>query len=152
MPLKFKRVTIMFLVMLLMVGSITAIMTIANLEDSQRFLNVWLNAFLFTFLVLIPTGGCVFIILSKLINQWCSAWSVVQKNLLQGLLMAIAMESIMAATLTLKSGVYESLTHFFILFFNSLLYALPVGITLSLIMTLVVKPKPKLEQFNEGTA
>lgn len=148
MPLKFKRVTILFLVMLFMVGSITAIMTIANLEDSQRFLKVWLNAFLFTFLVLIPTGGCVFIILSKLINHWCSAWSVLQKNLLQGLLMAVAMESIMATVLTIKSGVYESITHFFALFFNSLLYALPVGITLSLIMTLVIKPK--LEQLDKG--
>ena len=149
MPHKFKKVAIMFLVMLFMVGSITAIMTFVNLVDSQHFLNVWLNAFVFTFFVLIPTGGCVFIVLSKLINQWCSTWSIVQKSLLQGLLMAVAMESIMAATLTIKSGVYESITHFFVLFFNSLLYALPVGITLSLIMTLVIKPK--LEQFNEGT-
>jgi hypothetical protein len=141
MQLKLKKISIMFLAMLLMVGSITAIMTSANLLVSQRFLSVWFSSFLFTFFVLLPTGGGVFIVLNKFINRWCCSWSGLQKNLLQAVLMAIVMESIMAAILIIKSGAYESSSHFLALFFNSLFYAFPIGLTLSLFMTVVIKPK-----------
>jgi len=55
--------------------------------------------------------------------------------------MAIIMESIIAVVLTVKNGSYESSVQFSQLFFNSLLFALPVGLTLSLVMTLFIKPK-----------
>lgn len=141
MQLKLKNLFVMLSVMFVLVGTITAIMTWANLLPSQSFFNTWVSSFLFTFIILLPIGGIIFVTLNKLINLYFSAWADVQKNLLQGVLMAIIMESIMAIILTINNGGYESLTQFSQLFFNSLFYALPVGLTFALTMTLVIKPR-----------
>ncbi len=141
MQLKLKNLFVMFLIMLFMVGTITAIMTLVNLSPAQPFINTWVNSFIFALVVLLPVGGVLFIGMNKLINQYCLAWSSLQKNLFQGISMAIIMESIIAVVLTVKNGSYESSAQFSQLFFNSLLFALPVGLTLSLVMTLFIKPK-----------
>ncbi|XPF93228.1 DUF2798 domain-containing protein [Colwellia sp. RE-S-Sl-9] len=141
MSIKLKNVPIMLSFMLLMVGTITAIMTLINLQPSQSFLNTWVDTFTFAFLVMLPVGGAIFITISKCINQFFSTWSSLQKNLLQGILMAVIMESLMAVVSILNSHSYESITEFSGYFLNTLLYALPVGLALSCFMSLVVKPK-----------
>lgn len=141
MQVKLKNLPVMILVILTMVGSITAIMTWVNLAPSQRFLDVWVDSFTFAVLVMLPIGGGAFITINKLINQFCSACSSLQKNLLQGVLMAVIMESVMAVITVLNSHGYGSFTQFSSFLFNALLYALPIGLTLSCFMTLVIKPK-----------
>ena len=115
MQLKMKNLFVMLSVMLVLISIITAVMASVNLLPSQRFFSVWLSAFIFTFLELLPTGS--------------------------GVLMAMIVESIMAVVLTIKIGSYGSLAHFTQLVLNNLLYALPVGITLPLAMTLMIKPQ-----------
>lgn len=90
---------------------------------------------------MLPIGSAMFAAVNKLINLFLSAWSTLQKNLLQGVLMAVIMESIMAVITILNSQGYESITQFSNLFFSALFYALPVGLILSCFMALVIKPK-----------
>lgn len=138
---KIKNLLIMLLVMFTLVGTITAIMTSANLTLSQSFVNAWMSSFAFAFLVLLPLGGGIFATLNKLINSLLSTWSSFQKNILHAVLMALVMESIMALVTMLNNHTYESFAQYSSLFFNSLLYALPVGLTFSCLMVLVIKPK-----------
>ena len=49
---KIKNLLVMLLVMFTLVGTITAIMTLANLTSSQSFVNAWISSFTFAFLVL----------------------------------------------------------------------------------------------------
>jgi hypothetical protein len=141
---KLKKLLVMLPVILTLVGMMTAIMTLANLTPSQPFLNLWISSFIFALLVILPIGAGIFAILTKLINQFCDPWSGLHKNLLQGILMALIMEAIMAVITTLSSHQYGSAAQFSDYFFNSLLYALPVGLCFSCFMALVIKPK--LEQ------
>ncbi|WP_441003816.1 hypothetical protein [Pseudocolwellia agarivorans] len=136
-----KKLFIMLPVMVTLIGTITAIMTFANLSVSQDFMPTWISNFVYAFLVLLPMGGIIFTVLNKLINQYFSAWSSLKKNILQGALMALIMESIMAVISILTTHNYTSIHNLSTLFFNSLLYALPVGLIFSLFMTLVLKPK-----------
>lgn len=141
MQLQLKNIFVMLLVVFVLIGALTAIMTWANLLPSQPFFNTWFSSFIFTFIILLPIGGVMFYTVNKLINYIFKTWSSLQKNLLQGIIMAVIMESAMAIVLTINNASYESSTQFLQLFLNSLLYALPVGLTISLIMTLVIKPK-----------
>ncbi|WP_334313342.1 DUF2798 domain-containing protein [Psychrosphaera algicola] len=142
----------MLSVMSILVGTITAIMTLANLQPSQPFLSTWVSSFIFALLVMLPIGATIFTVLSKLINLYLPTWSVVQKNLLQGAFMALIMESIMAVVTIISGHNYASLTQFVGMFFNSLVYALPVGLTFSCLMTLVIKPRIEKMLANEATA
>ncbi|MFT6530137.1 MAG: hypothetical protein ACJAZB_001792 [Psychrosphaera sp.] len=138
---KIKNLLVMLLVMFTLVGTITAIMTLANLTSSQSFVNAWISSFTFAFLVLLPLGGVIFATISKLINRFLVSWSNLQKNVTQAVLMALVMESIMAIVTMFNTHTYESLSQYSSLFFNSLLYALPVGLTFSCLMVVVIKPK-----------
>lgn len=145
----------MLSVMSTLVGTITAIMTLANpqpSQPSQPFLSTWVSSFIFALLVMLPIGATIFTVLSKLINLYLPTWSVVQKNLLQGAFMALIMESIMAVVTIISGHNYASLTQFVGMFFNSLVYALPVGLTFSCLMTLVIKPRIEKMLANEATA
>ncbi|TEW56831.1 DUF2798 domain-containing protein [Psychromonas sp. RZ22] len=143
-----KKIAIMLSIMFILIASITAIMTFANLSASQHFIGAWIHSFIFAFLILLPLGAGIFITLNKLINRALPSWSTLHKNLLQGALMALIMESFMAVITVLSGHSYESINQFSTLFFNSLLYALPVGLSLSLLMTLLIKPKLEKHLFN----
>ncbi|GHE94844.1 hypothetical protein GCM10011501_25410 [Thalassotalea profundi] len=55
--------------------------------------------------------------------------------------MAVIMESIMAIITVLNNHSDKSYYEIYNLFFKSLLYALPIGLTFSCLITLVIKPK-----------
>ncbi|XQW84023.1 DUF2798 domain-containing protein [Thalassotalea piscium] len=127
--------------MLTLIGTITGIMTFVNLSPEQNFTNAWLTSFAFAFMVMLPAGGLLFAVINKLINHFFSHLAHIQKKLLQGVLMAVVMEGIMATITTAMNHDFIALTHFFTLFINSFLYALPVGLTFACLMTLVLQPK-----------
>ncbi|WP_339723070.1 hypothetical protein [uncultured Paraglaciecola sp.] len=138
---KLKKRLFMLLVVLTLVGTMTAIMTLANLAPSEPFLSVWISSFAWVSFVLLPIGACLFTTLTKLFDHFFPSWSDLQKNLLQGILMAVIMEALMAVITTLNSHPYHSLAQFSDFVFTSLFYALPLGLCFSCFMSLVIKPK-----------
>lgn len=138
---KFKRILIVLLTMLTLIGTMTAIMTLANTPSAEPFLHIWFRSFIFAFLVLVPMGITLFSVLNKLIVHFFPTCSHLQKSLLLGVLMPVLMESIMAIITILNSHSYESIEQFSSSLFKTLLYALPIGLIFSCYMTLVIKPK-----------
>jgi hypothetical protein len=136
-----KKALIIIPIIMLVIGTLTAIMTWVNLAPSQKFLAAWSNSFLFSFVVMLPIGGFIFPLLNKVINSFFTTWSNIQKNLVHGFLMAVIMESMMALVTTLATHGYQSNHDFFSLFFNCLIYALPVGLTITSFISLVIKPR-----------
>ncbi|WP_440874191.1 hypothetical protein [Thalassotalea sp. PLHSN55] len=141
MQYKLKPLSIILVIMLALIGTLTAIMTWVNLLPTQNFIEAWTNALTFAFLVMLPFGAVSFYTINKLIKRFFLSWSTTQKNLLQGVMMAIIIESAMAIVTVVSNFNVELNAHYLQLIFNSLLYALPVGLCFSIVMTLVVKPK-----------
>lgn len=139
-----KKMLIILPIMAIIVATLTAIMTWVNLTPTQHFSAAWLNAFTFAFLVMLPLGAVLFSLLNKLVERVFTTWSSLQKNLVHGVLMALIMESVMAIVTTITTYGHQLNHEFFSLFLNSLMYALPVGLTITSFMSLVIKPK--LEQ------
>ncbi|MDU0356442.1 DUF2798 domain-containing protein [Paraglaciecola aquimarina] len=145
MQIKLKNVLVMLPIMLTLIGTITGIMTYVNISVEQDFAKAWLASFTFAFIVMLPAGGLVFAAMNELVNQFFAEWSNVQRKLIQGVLAAVVMESIMAIVTTFTHHDQLALRQFMSLFINSFLYALPVGITFACTMTLVLHPR--LERF-----
>jgi hypothetical protein len=145
MQIKLKNLLVMLPIMLTLIGTITAIMTYVNLTAEQNFASAWATAFTFAFVVMLPAGGLIFAAMNKLVNRVFSTLPQVQKKLLQGVLMAVVMESIMAIVTTVTNHEQLAFQQFFGVFINSFLYALPVGLTFACLMTFVLHPK--LERF-----
>lgn len=150
MQTKLKKILLMLLVMLSLIALLTAIMTWVNLPSSQDFMITWLSAFTYAFLILLPIGSAIFTVLNKLINQFCTTYSSLQKNLLHGVLMVVIMETLMAVVTILNNQNHGSFSEFNRFFFNSLLYAIPIGLSFSCFMALALKPK--LESYLTNTA
>lgn len=136
-----KRVLIILPIMATIVATLTAIMTWVNLTPTQNFSATWLNTFTFAFLVMLPVGSVLFSLLNKLIERVFTTLTSIQKNLVHSVLMALIMESIMAIVTTVTTYGHRLNYEFFSLFLNSLIYALPVGLTIASFMSLVIKPK-----------
>ncbi len=132
-------------IMLTLIGTITAIMTYVNLSAEQNFVSAWATSFIFAFVVMLPAGGLIFAAMNKLVNRLFYTLPQMQKKLLQGVLMAVVMESIMAIVTTVTNHEQLAFQQFVAVFINSFLFALPVGITFACLMTFVLQPK--LERF-----
>lgn len=139
-----KKMLFLLPIAMVLVGLLTAIMTAISILPEQAFIPTWFNAFVFAFLVMLPLGGGIFYCVDKLVKGIFPSLSAVQSNLLHGLLMAVLMESILAIITTFNSQGFPSFIVFLKQASLSLLAALPVGITMACVMSLVVKPK--LEQ------
>lgn len=124
-----------------LIGTLTAIMSYVNLLPSQDFLTTWLTAFSFAFIIILPLGIVMFFSINKLIGRLFPSLSSIQKKIFQGFLMAVIMELILAVVTTFINHGYQHASHFLDIVFNSFIYAIPVGVTFSLLMTLVLQPK-----------
>ncbi|WP_353368760.1 hypothetical protein [Aliiglaciecola sp. NS0011-25] len=141
MQIKLKNVLVILTIVSTLVASITAIMTYANLQPTQNFLVTWINSFMFAIAVMLPAGGVIFLAMNKLVEQFFSALTNIQKKLLHGILMAITMESLMAVITTLLNHDYVTFAQYSSLIITSFLYALPVGLAFACLMVFVIRPK-----------
>ncbi|WP_413699558.1 DUF2798 domain-containing protein [Psychromonas sp. KJ10-10] len=141
MQQKLKKLLVPLTIMLSLIGTITAVMTYANLSPTQPFIDTWLTAFVFAFVVMLPIGIVILSAMTKLVNRFFSHLSVVSQRLIQGVMMAVVMESILALVTTAVNHDYQNLLHFVNLASTSFLYAIPVGISFACLMTFVLQPK-----------
>ncbi|KXI28951.1 DUF2798 domain-containing protein [Paraglaciecola hydrolytica] len=149
MQLKLKKALVLLPIMLCLIGTITGIMSYVNLAPEQDFLQAWLYAFVFAFAVMLPSGALVFAAAHKLVNSLFTSLPTLYKKLLQGVLMAVAMESIMAIVTTLINHEFVGISPFLNMVFTSFIYALPIGLGFACLMTFVLQPK--LARFFAGS-
>ncbi|WOT04152.1 DUF2798 domain-containing protein [Shewanella youngdeokensis] len=143
-PLLYKLLVVLGMVAL-MGGSLTGVMTYINIGYSETFLSDWFSSFLIAAVTVIPAGIFLMTLLTKAVEKILPNTSETKRNLVVGVSMAIIMESAMALTTTLNNVGFDSLGLFLSTWLHSFLAALPVALTLILIISMTVKPK--IEQF-----
>lgn len=143
-PVIYKVAAILSIISV-MAGTLTCIMTLVNLGYGPLFIKNWLSSFALAVCILVPAGYLVMSIVNLLVERLFSALPPLKKNILAGVFMAIVMESIMAVSTAANTIGFTDLNVFFQAVFDGFITALPVGLVLSLVMTLTIKPK--LEQF-----
>jgi len=136
-----KKILILLPVAMLLIGLLTAIMTSVSILPEQAFIPTWLSAFTFAFLIMLPFGGVTFYFVNKLVQRIFSSLSVLQRNVIHGLTMAFIMESVLALITTFNNQGFPSLELFVKEASLSLLAALPIGIAMACLMSLVIKPR-----------
>ncbi|TYK66739.1 DUF2798 domain-containing protein [Colwellia echini] len=141
----YQKIAIIALIMITICGSLTGIMSFANRNGSETFLNQWASAFIFAGLVALPIGIIVMGLVSKLIEKVLSGASALSQKLLTGVVMAVVMETAMAATSTINHIGFTDLNEFSIMWSHNFFAALPFGLIIAMLMALVIKPK--LESF-----
>lgn len=122
-------------------GFLTLLMTWKNLGFSDGFMGAWLSSFALCVLCIAPIGGVIALIINHLVNLLFSRLSPVKRNIVFGLLMAVLMESIMAVVTTVNLHGFMMLKEFVDFWLATFVSALPAGLVISVLMSLVIKPK-----------
>ena len=122
-------------------GFLTLLMTWKNLGFSDGFIGAWLSSFALCVLCIAPIGGVIALVINRLVNLVFPSLSSVKKNIVFGLLMAVLMESIMAVVTTVNLHGFMMLKEFVDFWLVTFVSALPAGLVISVLMSLVIKPK-----------
>ena len=137
----YQKILVIASMMSVIGGSLTGIMTLANNGYSDVFFTQWFSSFILAVLVMMPSGFILMTLITKIVNALFSNLSEIKENMVVGLIMALCMESIMAATTAVNNvGVADS-SLLFEAWFKGVTYALPFGIVLAVVMTLTIKPR-----------
>ncbi|QIZ76396.1 DUF2798 domain-containing protein [Ferrimonas lipolytica] len=137
----FQKVLVVMALVIVIGGTLTGVMTYSNIGYTDSFYQSWLSAFVTTALVMMPTGVLMNLLLSKLATYFIPSASSNARNAVVGISMALIMESIMSFTTAIKNIGFTDAGMFMRGWLDGLLFALPLGLTLMLIMSMTVKPK-----------
>lgn len=138
------KILLILAMMSFMGGSLTAVMTYINAGYSDTFLSDWWWSFLAA-LTIMPIGFIMMGLMTKLVAKVIPKAHETLRNLLTGIIMAIIMESLMAFASAMSIIGFTDKSAFVIGWFNAFIAALPLGLTLIIIISMTVKPK--IEQF-----
>ncbi|RBP81845.1 DUF2798 domain-containing protein [Marinomonas rhizomae] len=122
-------------------GFLTLLMTWRNIGFIDGFIVAWLSSFALCVLCIAPIGGGIAFVVNRLVNLIFPALSYVKKNIVFGLVMAVLMESIMAVVTTINLHGFMVLKEFVDFWLATFISALPAGLAISVLMSLVIKPK-----------
>ncbi|GAL17143.1 hypothetical protein JCM19235_5692 [Vibrio maritimus] len=139
------KVLVMVSMMSLVGGSLTAVMTYMNVGFGEAFVHQWLSSFALAALVMMPVGMGVMTLMTKLIGKLMPGKSEHVRNLVVGLIMAVVMESLLAFVTAANTIGFSDASDFTTGWFNGFIAALPVGLTIMIVMSLTIKPK--IEKF-----
>lgn len=140
-----QKVAVVVAIMTTIGGTLTGIMTLVNVGFTESFVNDWLSSFGFAILVMMPSGFALMTIVNKLVDTIVPSATKTQRNIIVGVTMAIVMESIMSAVTTANNIGFADSSVFIDAWIRGFAVALPVGLVMSVVMSLTLKPK--LEQF-----
>lgn len=135
-----KKFIVLLPVAILAIGLFTAVMTSVTILPDQAFMPMWLRALTFAILLMLPLG-VIFYLVNKVVQRLFGSFSVIQRNLIHGLCMAFIMETILALVTTFNNLGWPSFDVFVKEASLSLVTALPIGIAMACLMSLVVKPR-----------
>jgi Na+-driven multidrug efflux pump len=144
----YQKIAIIAPIMLTICGSLTGMMTLINRDESGSFLHQWASAFVFASLLALPIGIIVMSVVSQLIQKLLSGATTHVQNLLTGVVMSLIMESAMAASTAISHAGLSNLNQFTEAWSQNFIDALPLGLVIATLMTLIIKPK--LETFMQS--
>lgn len=122
-------------------GFLTLLMTWKNIGFTDGFIGAWLSSFALCVLCIAPIGGVIAFIINRLVTLIFPSFSSVKKNIVFGLVMAVMMESIMAVVTTINLHGFIMIKEFVGFWVVTFVSALPAGLVISVLMSLVIKPK-----------
>ncbi|MEZ9524424.1 DUF2798 domain-containing protein [Enterovibrio norvegicus] len=141
----YQKILVVLCMMTFMGGTLTGVMTYMNLGYTGTFFTDWGSSFLLAATTVMPVGFLLMALLTKLSHALLPNTHDVKRNLLVGVSMALIMESGMAFTTAINNVGFEQQSVFYQAWLDAVMAALPVAITLMLIISTTVKPK--IERF-----
>ncbi|MBH0096542.1 DUF2798 domain-containing protein [Psychrobacter sp. NZS113] len=138
-PLFYKLLLILTM-MTVIGGLLTGVMTYMNVGYSNTFFHDWSRALLAAFAIM-PIGFLLMGLITTTINQMLPNTKAYKRNLITGVLMACIMESMLAFSTAAKTIGFADQAAFLNGWLQGFLVALPVGLTLMVIMSMTIKPK-----------
>lgn len=136
-----KKILVVLATLSCIAGTFIAIMTYVNIGFSENFLSQWSKSLFFAIIFMLPLGGLMMFLSSKIIKTCFPNLRYVMHNILIGILMAMGMEAIMAVSTTLNIIGYINFDSFSSFWLKSYLAALPFALFFSPIITIAIKPK-----------
>ncbi|WP_299690360.1 DUF2798 domain-containing protein [uncultured Vibrio sp.] len=143
-PIQHKALVMMGL-MLTIGGSLTAVMTYMNVGFGEAFISRWLSSLALAVVIMMPIGTLAMALVTQIVTKALPNYGEKARNLIVGLIMAFVMESLMAFVTAANNIGFSDLSAFTSGWFNGFVAALPVGLTIMIVMSMTVKPK--LERF-----
>jgi len=140
----FYKAIVILAMISVMGGLLTGVMTYMNVGDSENFMTSWRNALLSAYAVM-PVGIILIGLITKFINKIMPNSGVHQRNFIIGGLMAVIMESLLAFSTSLNLNGFSNHSALFTGWLEGFLAALPLGLTLVIIISMTIKPK--IERF-----
>ena len=127
--------------MTMMGGTLTGVMTYMNLGFTDSFFTDWLSSFLLAAVTVMPLGFTLMALLTKLAETLLPNTGEKIRNVLIGLTMACIMESGIALSTAINNIGINDLSALYSAWLQAVLGALPVALTLMVIVSLTIKPK-----------
>ncbi|MEZ9451763.1 DUF2798 domain-containing protein [Vibrio splendidus] len=135
------KILVMMSLMLTIGGSLTAVMTYMNVGFGEAFIGNWLSSLALVVVIMMPMGAVMMALVTKAVARVFTTYGEKVRNLIVGLIMAF----IMAFVTAVNNIGFSDTSAFTSGWFNGFIAALPVGLTIMVVMSMTVKPK--LERF-----
>ncbi|MFA7555676.1 MAG: DUF2798 domain-containing protein [Spongiibacteraceae bacterium] len=129
-------------------GTLTGIMTYMNVGVRESFWIDWLSSFAIAVLIMAPAGLLFMTLTSKFLQRVIPNTNKTLNRIMTGFFMAFFMESILAASTTVNLLGFTGTVAFVTAWQQAFIAALPFGLFMALMMSLVLKPR--LEKFMAG--
>lgn len=140
-----QKILVVVAMMTTIGGTLTGIMTFANVGLTATFVHDWLSSFGFAIVVMMPSGFALMMVINKLADALFPTATKTQRNIIVGISMAFVMESIMSAVTAANNIGFTDISIFINAWFKGFVVALPLGMIMSIVMAFSLKPK--LERF-----
>lgn len=141
----YQKILILACLMSFVGGTLTGIMTYMNVGFRESFWIDWLSSFAIAVLVMAPAGLLFMTLISKLLQMLFPNARKIFHQIMTGVFMAFVMESILAVSTTANLTGFTSTEAFITAWQQAFIAALPFGLFMGLMMSLVLKSK--LEKF-----
>ncbi|MGR5284361.1 DUF2798 domain-containing protein [Vibrio maritimus] len=139
------KVLVLVSMMSLIGGSLTAVMTYMNVGFGDTFIQQWLSSFALAATVMMPLGMGMMALMTKVVSRLLPEKGEHVRNLVTGLIMAVVMESLLAFITAANTVGFSDASDFTNGWFNGFIAALPIGLTIMIVMSMTIKPK--IEKF-----
>jgi len=136
-----KKILVMSLLVISLISILTFAMTYQNIGFNELFFEQWLASTFWSATTMAPLGFVMIAIISKVVSIALPRAAESKQNFIIGILMAVVMESFMALVTTINNVGILTITELAGYWWHAFLIALPLGLVISLLMTLFVKPR-----------
>lgn len=141
----YQKILILACLMSFVGGTLTGIMTYMNVGFRESFWIDWLSSFAIAVLLMAPAGLLFMTLISKFLQMLFPNAHKIFHQIMTGVFMAFVMESILAVSTTANLTGFTSTEAFVTAWQQAFIAALPFGLFMGLMMSLVLKSK--LEKF-----